>query len=149
MARYDFIGIQDRFAESMLVLAHRLGLDIEDMLYLKSKDSHRLKVDNKGSPMVPSVPLKEQSEAVRGYLEGEWRRRNAADYALWDAVNMELDRWIEGIPHFNESLQRYQCLLDQAQAKCGELVSHKTDCYLDDQGCGIQCLHSIGRGPPQ
>ena len=48
IAKYDLIGITDRFAESMLVLAHRLGIGLEDMLYVKAKDSHHLKVDNKG-----------------------------------------------------------------------------------------------------
>jgi len=143
MANYDFIGVQSRFTESMLVLAHRLGLRIEDMLYVKAKDSHGLKVDNRGFTLIPSVPVAKQSERVRAYLEGEWREHNAADYALWDAVNAELDRQIEGIPHFEESLNRYECLLEQTQFKCGDLPNHKADCYLNDQGCGIQCIRSV------
>ena len=72
LRKYDFIGITDRFEESMLVLAHRLGLDIEDVLYLKAKDSHRLKVDNKGFRFVPSVPVEEQSDSVQQYLKEKW-----------------------------------------------------------------------------
>lgn len=143
MTKYDFIGVQNRFTESMLVLAYRLGLDIEDMLYVKAKDSHHLSVDNKGYPLIPTVPLRDQTQKVQDYLNGEWRAKNAADYELWNAVNKELDQQIANIPHFNEILQRYQCLLDRAQAKCGQLPIHKTDCYLNDQGCGIQCLRSV------
>ena len=81
--KYAFIGITDRFEESMLVLAHLLGLNIEDMLYLKAKDSHSLKTDNKGYHYLPTVPVDEQSGAVREYLSGEWKQQNYGDYKLY------------------------------------------------------------------
>merc|ERR1712154_240076 len=118
MRKYDFIGITDRFEESMLVLAHRLGLDIEDMLYLKAKDSHHLQTDNKGAHFVPSVPVQNQSEAVQRYLKEEWYGLNAVDYELWDKVNEQMDRQISEIDGFGDELQRYKSLLEKVLDQC-------------------------------
>ena len=143
MAKYDFIGITDRFAESMLVLAHRLGIGLEDMLYVKAKDSHHLKVDNKGYHFVPSVPVNGQSEEVQEYIKGEWTLQNAADYELWTMANAEMDRWIANIDGFADDLKRYKDLLEKVEDKCGDLPNKKVDCIHADEGCGMHCIQKV------
>ena len=144
MRKYDFIGITDRFEESMLVLAHRLGLDIEDMLYLKAKDSHHLQTDNKGAHFVPSVPVQNQSESVQRYLKEKWYGLNAVDYELWDKVNEQMDRQIAEIDGFDDKLNRYKSLLKKVQNECGHLQEKGgTDCLNNDEGCGQNCIRDL------
>ena len=143
MRKYDFIGITDRFEESMLVLAHRLGLDIEDMLYLKAKDSHLLERDNLGHHFVPSVPVKNQSESVQQYLKEKWYGLNAVDYVLWDKVNEQIDRQIAEIDGFDDDLHRYKALLETVQNQCGYLQNKRVDCLYGDVGCGQQCIGEV------
>ena len=143
MTKYDFIGITDRFEESMLVLAHRLGLDIEDMLYLKAKDSHHLQTDNKGAHFVPSVPVQNQSESVQRYLKEKWYGLNAVDYELWDKVNEQMDRQIAEIAGFHSKLHRYESLLKKVQDQCGHLQNDRIDCLQGDHGCGQRCIRKV------
>ena len=133
----------------MLVLAHQLGLEIEDILYVKAKDSHRLKVDNKGFHFVPSVPVRGQSDAVQQYLKTEWFEQNAMDYMLWDMVNEEMDRMIAEIDGFDEMLRRYQLLLEKVEDQCGDLPNDKIDCLSNDEGCGQKCIQRAIQIPPK
>ena len=143
LRKYDFIGITDRFEESMLVLAHRLGLDIVDMLYLKAKDSHHLTVDDKGAHLVPSVPVRNQSESVREYSKNEWYGLNAVDYVLWNKVNEEMDRQIAEIDAFDAKLHRYKLLLEKVQNQCGHFQNDRIDCLHGDNDCGQRCIREV------
>ena len=151
LVRYDFIGITDRFAESMLVLAHQLGLDVDDghfgisrdILYVKSKDSHSDKTDNKGVRYIPSVPVRDQSAAVQSYLKGEWREQNSKDYELWVMANEELDRRIANIEGFTHRLEVYKSLLVNAQDLCGWWLPGEHDCITRDEGCRQQCVNKV------
>ena len=143
MRKYDFIGITDRFEESMLVLAHRLGLEMEDMLYIKAKDSHLLKRDNLGHHFVPSVPVKNQSHSVQRYLKEKWYGLNAVDYELWDKVNEQMDRQIAEIDGFDDKLYRYKALLETVQDQCGYLQNKRIDCLYGDAGCGQHCIDEV------
>ena len=115
------------------------------MLYVKAKDSHHLKVDNKGYHFVPSVPVKEQSEAVREYIKGQWTLQNAADYELWGMVNEEMDRRIASIDGFDDDLKRYKYLLEKVGDRCGDLVNDHIDCIIGDEGCGRHCIINVLR----
>lgn len=59
---YDFIGIADRFQDSMLVLKHILGVRICDILYLKSKDSSDFEKEQQCEKEAKEALLEERPE---------------------------------------------------------------------------------------
>jgi len=82
---YGFIGLVERYDESMVMLSYLLRIPLSDVLYLKSKES------SKRAVLHPSIT--EEEFAVRSYAAGaEFNTSNALDYQLYAAASAELDR---------------------------------------------------------
>ena len=151
MARYDFLGTTERYAESVLLLTHALPMNVSlgDVLYLKAKDSTKTGMqDGKGRKITGSLPYSQQSQRVRDVVEKEFKPNNERDYALWTAINARLDRLGDtlGRDKLAKELESYKAMLAEAESKCGGFAINQTDCFFNDIGCGISCLDSIGGG---
>jgi hypothetical protein len=82
---YGFIGLAERYDESMVMLSYLLRIPLSDVLYLKSKESANRAVRH------PSMA--EEDFAVRSYAAStDFNSSNALDYQLYAAANAELDR---------------------------------------------------------
>lgn len=148
-AHYDFIGMTERFEDSMLLLRHRLGpllgrIRLGDLLYLKSKDSNAGPgaKDDLGVVFVPRKPYAKQSPRVRAYFDSaEFMENNANDWDLWRAVNVTLNQGRELLS--DETRAEFHTMLTAAASRCREFIQEKRDCFWNDNGCGISCLDSV------
>lgn len=94
LGTYDFIGITDRFQESIMMLAVRLNVTMCDILYLKAKDSHSGSVDDQGVQMTPHLALSHEPAAVQHYAMHEFERNNRRDMEIFNASLRMLDAQI-------------------------------------------------------
>ena len=150
MAHYDFLGMTERFEDSMLLLRHKLApllghIRLGDILYLKSKDSNAgpgVK-DDIGAVFVPRKPLAQQSPRVRAFFDSaEFKENNARDWDLWRTVNATVDQEINQLLSA-ETRAEYHKMLTDAKSKCRKFMEEKRDCFWNDNGCGISCLDSV------
>ena len=135
---YDFIGLTERFSESMLVLAYRLDLNLGDILYVRAKDSHELEYDKAGRQWVPNagfeaLPYESQKLLLK------MNQSSRIDNNIWSHVNQQLSNVIAGLPCFHDNLREYKHLLGLVSEKC----PHQDDCYWADNGCGASCMDEI------
>ena len=82
--------------------------------------------------MVPAPPVQNLSKPIQLYLDSIFRRKNTIDEELWNIANEELDEYIAGVPHFNDTLECFQHHLHEAWHDCGY---NATDCFWADNGC--------------
>jgi hypothetical protein len=158
MNAYDFIGITERFDESMVVLQLLLHLPTSDVLYLNAKRAGSY--DDGGYKnicyyIVPSFVTPGMAE----YFESnEWKSHVEKDYVLYHAVNASLDQTIDhaiGREKFDAALRKFryaqqivndECA-DEAKFPCtpdGVKVGEQaTDCYHKDSGCCKSCINRV------
>jgi len=147
---YDFIGLIERQEESLLVLKFLLGLQMEDILFLSSKQSGGF--DDKG---MKSIKNNKPSPVVRKYLNTRFKQQNMLDYQLYNAANRSLDATIEFLGlSFQEELVRFRKAILMVNHHCaGKAVfpynvqtgadqrkEAKKNCYWNDNGCGYPCI---------
>ena len=145
MNRYNFIGLVERYEESIVVLAHLLDVPITDVLSLKAKDSNAVGMrDDHDTLFYPHGPLSsEPTEIILYTASAHFTSRNLRDISLYDLANRTLDDAIRSIPGFNLALARYKELQARAQV-CSDIRANLRDwCYWSDQGCGYECLDTI------
>ena len=135
---YDFIGVTERFAESMLVLKHKLSVDMGDMLYVRAKDSHKLHVDLAKRVWVPHVPFRKQSAELKEIMNN-FNYTVQDDWEMLAKANELLDEEISKIPNWKEELEMYRLMLEEADLTC----PYQTNCMWKDNGCGQKCLDGI------
>jgi len=115
---FDFIGVTERFAESMVVLKKDLSLDLADFIYVKVKEAGVPKDCQAVESAANSarIPLAEESDEVQlaaGSL------RSSIDMDLIRAVNASLDERIANYgPSFESDLAIFHSWLDEAEAEC-------------------------------
>jgi hypothetical protein len=164
LEHYHFVGVQERFDESILVLRHRLNerklnVSLKDVLYIRTKDSRSGLLDDTNRAFVPHMPLASQGAAVRAYYESDFKAANAKDGALWDEANRRLDDAVKRIPGFQSELAQYRSLLRTANRTCGVFPGSKRHgsltslrgatvqrglaCYWNDNGCAYSCLDDL------
>lgn len=152
-ALYNFIGLNERFEESVLLLGLELNLTMCDLLYLNAKDSHNGGKDDVGAVFTPHPKLYEENSTIQAFVASDaFRQANTLDYALISAVNYQLDAKIQSyfsnrkntfIP-FGRLRQLFHGELQTAWEQCYPSIRGKlpstTDCYWRDNGCGYSCL---------
>lgn len=157
MEKYDFIGIAERFDESLVVMKFLLGLDASDILYIQSKNpklTGGVAYDHGCRP----ITAYERTPEVDAYLESdEWIKTQEGDFALLDAANKSLDLTIENVigrERFEAALSEHRMLLEKVNEMCRpvspcengilQVLSHR-ECYVHDSGCGFSCLDYLTR----
>ena len=151
---YSWVGVVERYDESMVLLADMLNLPLREVLYLSSKNSSAGIRDDHGATLTQHGPLAREPPEVRAYVSGrEFAKRNALDFQLYDAANAELtSRWRAGTD-MTERLTQYLHMLDRTRQACSEAGREATialldrhdghGCYYRDNGCGYRCVDAL------
>lgn len=157
MNTYDFIGVTERFDESLAVMVLLWNLEPTDVIVLSAKQSGGY--DDAGETGVCNKIVRPPPSSRR--LEDYWSNEHAvdnADFLLWEVANRSLDRTIEklGVARVAATVDEIRSLrqlaetwcTDQAHFPCnyrGETqfqLSSKS-CYVQDAGCGHKCVDKV------
>jgi hypothetical protein len=164
MNRFDFVAVQDRLDESLVVFKLLLDLDDGDIIVLSSKRTGtyswnwKKRLPVKECFQIPTVrPL---SPAVLDYLQTNYTWQNNADFLLHAVANQSLDWTIDhvvpgGRTVVEQHVQRHRQLQSLVQERCqhkaifpcagdGHYQEASThDCYFRDMGCGYRCIDNV------
>ncbi len=160
--RVDFMGVTERFHESLVALAHLLALPLGDLLYVATKDSagrgEAVLAAGAGQcllrPLRPRLSLANHSARVRDWFRGPFLPLNAHDLRLFKHANRRLDalRAQVGAHAFEYHVLLLEFHLAQARRRCRTLLPGDwSRCYFRDHGCQFACLdayalaHGLGR----
>ena len=168
--RYDFIGVVERFDESLVVLQLLLGLETRDILYFSSRTRDQYTIrkgvagggtgrgrGNRYTCQAAVNPDVLRTGAVDTYLSSAtWWAQNYGDMLLYHAASLSLDQTILqiGLDVFAEALKAFRSMLQLARQRCDPIfpcsqngteqnVQAESNCYFDDIGCGYACLDNI------
>lgn len=150
--RYDFIGVAERFDESIVALQMILGLQTSDVLYFKSKasmvhnDTHCYPIYKRTTPYMNDV-----------FASQGFQNSILTDMMLYNAINESLDLTIEklGRSKFEYNLLKLQKAKQELDLQCHDKVrfpcgsdgifrkKKETDCLAGDWGCGFKCMDSL------
>lgn len=155
---YDFVGVVERFDESLVVLQLLLGLETSDILYFavnRKEQWRKARVSRKKYECRDSFDWEVDiytEPYIRAYLTKSeaWYANNYADYLLYNAASQSLDRTIEkiGKEYFEEALAKFRALMKRAEEECSPIFScalngtaqfeeAEFDCLSDGKiGCG-------------
>ena len=146
-ASYAFIAVTERFDESLVLLAHKWGLQLVDMLYVRSKDSHMDPTGtldlNKGVEVVPHVPIEKESVAVQRAAQS-FRTRSGADVELLRIANKRLDAAAEVLdsehrPGFTQAeVAKFKSMIAELERVCRPRFFEA--CLWGDNGCAQTCI---------
>jgi len=162
---YDFVGVVERFDESLVAMQLLLGLETSDMLYFavnRKEQWHRSKLAHKQygcrKPFDWETDLVADA-SVRNYLatSRHWYARNYGDYLLYQTAALSLDRTILdiGLDVFSVELKRFRALLKRAHEECtpinwcspngtNQYNESLRDCMDEGRiGCGYRCLDGL------
>ena len=168
LSSLHFIGIIERFDESLVVLRRLLGLSWVDILYYDDSSSESLlhhdlrqKVCVMAHPARPEdseqvfVPMDQVDVAV----VAQWKHRHNRDWQLWELANQLLDATIDamGRQDIEQDLARFRSLReDVVDKKCprrvvyactvqGERAAVESTCLQDTNvGCADRCIGRLG-----
>ena len=157
---YDFIGVSERFDESMVVLASLLNVPLSDVLYLPTKNltgsgngtaSIGVKKMTNGVNTAARVhnPLASEPAAVQARL-AEAASPSSPDGQLWVYASKQLDKFM-AVPGMHTRLKDYQALLAKVFVECQSAKQRNispSNCYFarDAVGCGHKCLDRVAKG---
>jgi hypothetical protein len=158
---HDFIGITERFDESMVVMQMLLDVPLGDILYLKAKSSGGYDGGGRRYGCVYIVPSNDMPEEIKNYVKSSHWKENVTlwDLELYKAVNRSLDLTIDEIGRnkFEHQLKRFRHAQEIVQTRCKDeaeypctpegdrLVEHQTNCLYRDSGCGYPCLDRMAK----
>jgi hypothetical protein len=153
---YNFIGITERFDESLVVLQSLLGIPLGDLLYLSSKTNGSY--DDLCTFIQPSNVTHEMQTYLRS---DDWLRRTKWDYAFYQAANSSLDRTIESLPggrsRFERILMTFRSARLVVEERCQPQVKlpctekgkrrkpNETNCLFLDSACAYSCIDEVAR----
>lgn len=170
---YDFIGIVERFDESLVVLKLLLGLEYRDILYLSAKSgggyddgvSYRdssgkigWDVTGKGKGTCVYIVPSFTSPGMKEWLESDtWKNHISHQNAMYAAANQSLDRTIaklgkelvaEQLVEFKRRLKMAQEIcVNQTVFVCSDAgvrnLNEKSSCLAQDSGCGYDCYNGL------
>jgi len=157
VAGYDFVGVAERFDDSLVVLQLLLGVPASDALYLPSKVADGRTHDFRGVLLAVHPPLADEEPAVWQYVRGAYRQHNRLDVELHANASQQLDRHIRELGQaFERRSREFRALLRVAQRECGPQVRAQAagapplppgrgtqrwaGCLYHDAGCGSDCL---------
>ena len=163
--KYDFVGLVERFDESLVAMQLLLGLESSDILYFaanRKEQWQRVKIGR--NQFTCRKPFNWELDilpepSIHEYLaeNKEWYAQNYGDYLLYQAASQSLDRTILqiGLDVFASELKKFRSLLQRAHKEC----IPKFPCSLEGQdqfnesrydcmdggnvACGYRCLNSL------
>lgn len=156
---YDFIGVTERFDESLAVMVLLWNLEPTDVIVLSAKKSGGYDdAGDTGRCNKIIKPPQTLSPAVQEYISKEHAVDNV-DFLLWEAANLSLDRTIQqlgGPARVNTLVDEIRNLRKLAEYWCahkayfpcnsrGERQFERSEksCYVQDAGCGYKCVGEV------
>ena len=153
---YNFIAITERIDESLVVLKMLLGLDLEDILYVRERSQGAF---SNGPPLTRPCLYVWPSFLTTGmkafFASDKWKNHMKGDFMLYEAAKKSLDLTIDrlGRDKVEEELARFKIALNTAQDVCGPRAismcredgskATNTTCYIWGEGCSHDCLDEI------
>jgi len=166
--KYDFVGLVERFDESLVAMQLLLGLESSDILYFAANRKEQWQQGKVGrNQFVCRKPFDWEVDlvtdpSIREYLteNKEWYAQNYGDYLLYQAASQSLDRTILniGLDVFVYELKKFQSLLKRAHEECipkfpcsseGKDQFNESQRFCMDGGrtaayaCGYQCFDRL------
>lgn len=163
--RYDFVGVVERFDESLVLMQLLLGLEASDVLYFATntrRQFQRAKVGRGRFVCRKNFDWEHDVLTlgpVREYVrtDPEWFTQNYGDYLLYQAANQSLDETILriGLDVYVEALRTFRRLLREARETCrpkfqcsddgrDQPEEAATDCLVNGRiGCADRCLDGV------
>lgn len=155
----NFIGITERFSDSVCVLGLLLNADPSDLAYFSVKTSGQYLLKAKGDTCSKN-PKSFVPPNVKTFFESdEWAKQTAYSRELYLAANRSLDATIDlviGRQEFLSYRQEFDKAQELAQTHCESEVQlpcsttgvpqpqeARQSCYMTDVGCGYKCLNRI------
>jgi len=161
MENYQFIFLNERLDECLVLLQLLWELTTNDIIYLSSKvssaNSYYRWGNNTKSKCIKLQPSF-TSPAIKEYLNSPiWIQKNYGDYILMEIVNKSIDLTIDllGREKFTKALEEFRELKGRASVQCkdapilpcsgdGEYQPESSEnCYFEDVGCGYDCLDTV------
>lgn len=154
LTTYDFIGVTERFEESLAVMVLLWDLETTDVIVMSAKQSGGY--DDAGDTGRCTKILKPPSPSLA--VQAYWSKKHAidnVDFLLWEVANRSLDRTIHRLGRSKvdavmvemENLRKlvdYWCA-QKTHFPCsarGVKQFHLSEksCYVQDAGCGHTCV---------
>jgi len=157
---YDFLGIVERFDESLVALRLLLGLDAGDILYVSAKKSGGYHHQYGRCFKIPKSKTNYWNTAKKEkyFTSYNWTNKITPLNEFYDAVNKSLDLTIQriGRDKFGKALKEHLDLISLADKVCSskaifpctddgidQLNTSMNDCFYKDHGCGYKCLDEL------
>jgi hypothetical protein len=152
---YDFVGVTERMHESLVALQMILGLETNDILYLKAKSSGNWDDGAANNQTCVYIVPSFQSPGMKKYFaSNHWKNNMSGDYLLYRAAHKSLDMTIErlGRQDFEKNLAKFERAMQVASETCKKVLwpcssdgkrNFPNDCLWLDSGCGVQCLDDL------
>lgn len=153
---YNFIGITERASESLVVLKLLLGLEMNDILYIKSAKGSGGFDDGIYNNTCVYIFRSFISPGMQQFFASDqvWKDRTRGDVMLYRAANKSLDMTIDALGRdlVEKELQEFERALQVAQDTCqnvkfpcteGGMRRREHDCLYWDLACGYKCLESL------
>ena len=123
LQEYDFMVVNERMDESLVVLQLLLGLEPSDILSLSFNVGGSYRYEHGKCKLLAKSYI---SPGIQAYLESdEWYAKNYGDYLLWEAANRSLDMTIDALgrtTHFAAAMQEFQRLESKVNSICPQQV---------------------------
>jgi len=159
---YDFVAVNERMQESLVVLAMLAQIPLTDVVVFSSKiaGGFGIALGKKGC-----VKLKNKwtTPKIDEYIHGDYQIANKDDYLLYNAAQRSLDKTIDalGRHRVEENVKLLRSLQQQNDEQCASKVTMpcpepddaekkrehirlvKESCYFSDIGCGHACTDEV------
>ena len=158
---YDFVAVNERMQESLVVLAMLAQIPLTDVVVFSSKIAGGYDGGNGRS----CVKLKNKwtTPKIDEYIHGDYQSANKDDYLLYNAAQISLDKTIDalGRHRVEENVELLRSLQQQNEEQCASKVTMpcpepedeqekrehirlvKESCYFSDIGCGHACTDEV------
>ena len=158
---YDFLAVNERMEESLVVLAMLARIPLTDVVVLNSKLAGAY--DGGNGKRCVKLKRKWTTPKIDKYILGDYRKANKDDYQLYDAAQRSLDKTIDalGRKRVEENIEVLKRLQQQNEEQCASEATMpcpepedeskkqehmrlvKESCYFSDIGCGHACTDSV------
>lgn len=126
LQEYNFIGVVERFDESLVALSFLLGLSLGDIMYAKTqKHAGSYEIFYGPARCIKLVEKNLSSEWEEFLQSNEWKAQIAGDELLYTSVNESLDKTIDeviGRDAFEKRMKTFEDLMEYSNVHrgCGD-----------------------------
>ena len=159
---YDFVAVNERMQESLVVLAMLAQIPLTDVVVFFSKTAGGY--DGGYGKSCVKLKNKWTTPKIDEYILGDYQSANKDDYLLYNAAQRSLDKTIDALGRHRveeENVELLRSLQQQNEEQCASKVAMpcpepedaqkkrehillvKESCYFSDIGCGHACTDEV------